>query len=102
MEDLTEDVIPLESLKNKWKSFGWVVKKVDRHNVRSLFDALSSILLEKGKPSCIIAKNVKGKGLYLHEGDYKSDYFKLSESKYKKNPNALNFNDFTFVLILFE
>jgi len=61
MEDLTEDVIPLESLKNKWKSFGWVVKKVDGHNVRSLFDALCSILLEKGKPSCIIAKNVKGR-----------------------------------------
>jgi len=92
MEGLTEGVMPLESLKDKWESFGWAVKRVDGHNVRSLFDALSGIPLEKGKPSCIIAKTVKGKGLCLHEGDYKSHYLKLSESEYKKNFNTLKSN----------
>ena len=92
MEGLTENTMPLEPLEDKWKSFGWAVKTVDGHNVRSLFNVFNNVPLEKEKPSCIIAKTVKGKDLCFHEDDYKSHYLKLSESEYKRNFNALKSN----------
>lgn len=92
MEGLTEDTMPLEPLEDKWKSFGWAVKTVDGHNVRSLYDVFNSIPFEKGKPSCIIAKTIKGKKLSFFEGNYNSHYLKLSDSEYQKSINILRNN----------
>lgn len=89
MEGLTEDTMPVEPLEDKWKSFGWAVKTVDGHNVRSLFNVFNNVPLEKEKPSCIIAKTIKGKRLPFFEGDYQSHYLKLSDSEYQKSLNIL-------------
>jgi len=56
MEGNTEDIMPLEPLEDKWRSFGWSVKTVDGHNISELYETLSSVPFEKEKPSCIIAK----------------------------------------------
>jgi transketolase len=82
MDGNTEDIMPLEPLEDKWSSFGWAVKVVDGHNVLSLYETLKSIPFNSGKPSCIIAKTIKGKGLPSMEGNYKCHYLKISDSDF--------------------
>ncbi len=63
----TEDVMGLEPLAEKWRSFGWEVVEVDGHNYRKLLDLLSSTPLISGKPTMVIANTVKGKGVSFME-----------------------------------
>ena len=62
-----KEVIDLESLSAKWRSFGWSVREIDGHNLTEIEDAFSHIPFEKGKPSCVIAHTVKGKGVSFME-----------------------------------
>ncbi len=82
MEGNTEDIMPLEPLEDKWKSFGWSVKTVDGHNVNELYETLSSVPFETGKPSCIIAKTVKGKGIDYMEGKFNFHHAKVNDKDY--------------------
>lgn len=59
----TEDIIKLEPLADKFKSFGWSVKKVDGHDFRELKKAFSRFPIVNGKPNVIIANTIRGKGL---------------------------------------
>jgi len=83
-EGNTESIMPLEPLENKWKSFGWAVKTVDGHNIAALYDVLSSLPLQKNKPSCIIVKSVKGKGIPSMEGNWKYHYAKISDEDFQE------------------
>lgn len=83
-EGNTESIMPLEPLEDKWKSFGWAVKTVDGHNIAALYDVLSSLPLQKNKPSCIIVKSVKGKGIPSMEGNWKYHYAKVSDEDFQK------------------
>ncbi len=67
----TEDVMPLEDLAGKWKSFGWHVQEIDGHNVESIQDAASMARAITNKPSIIIAHTIPGKGVDFMEYDYK-------------------------------
>ncbi|HEY4285395.1 MAG TPA: transketolase [Chthoniobacterales bacterium] len=62
-----KEVIDLDPLPDKWAAFGWGVREIDGHNLDALNDAFSSIPFVKGKPSCIIANTVKGKGVSFME-----------------------------------
>ena len=62
----TEDVMPLEDFHAKWAAFGWEVEEVDGNDMDALtayFDAERPM----GKPHCLIANTVKGKGLSFAE-----------------------------------
>ena len=59
----TETVMALEPLAQKWESFGWAVCSVDGHDLSSLVQTLKSAPFGSGKPSVVIAKTVKGKGI---------------------------------------
>ena len=59
----THEVQELEPFADKWRSFGWAVKEIDGHNIKELKTVLSSLPIEKDKPSAIIANTVKGKGI---------------------------------------
>ena len=63
----TEDVMRLESLEDKWRSFGWSVVPVDGNNVEELQKALRDTPKEKGKPTLIMAYTTKGKGVSYME-----------------------------------
>lgn len=74
--------IGLDNWEEKWKSFGWLVKEVDGHDV----DALETLLKEKNdtdKPILIIAHTVKGKGVSIMESN-PLWHFKLPNRKEKK------------------
>lgn len=63
----TEDVMGLEPLTDKWRSFGWYVQEVDGHDLAQLSDVLGSVPLKSGKPTLILANTVKGKGVSFME-----------------------------------
>lgn len=66
----TEDIMPLESLRAKWESFGWHVQEVDGHNIGSISEACSMSRAITEKPSVIIAHTIPGKGVDFMEYDY--------------------------------
>lgn len=61
------DTIGLEPFADKWRSFGWGVVEVDGHDHDALLSAFASLPVEAGKPTCIIAHTVKGKGVSFME-----------------------------------
>lgn len=65
------EVIDLEPLADKWRSFGWAVREVDGHDVAALREALDPALWPPtgGQPRCVIAHTVKGKGVSFMEDD---------------------------------
>ncbi len=66
----TEDVMPLEDLQGKWRSFGWHVQEIDGHNMESICEAVSMARAVTDRPSVIIAHTIPGKGVDFMEGDY--------------------------------
>lgn len=66
----TEEVMPLEDLAGKWKSFGWHVQEIDGHNVESIQDAVGMAQAVTNRPSIIIAHTIPGKGVDFMEYDY--------------------------------
>jgi transketolase len=59
----TEEVMALEPFAQKWQSFGWVVRTVDGHDVPALIQVMRSAPFAAEKPSVVVAKTVKGKGI---------------------------------------
>lgn len=66
----TEDVMPLENLREKWESFGWHVQEIDGNNVRAVIDAVNFAKAVENKPCCIITHTIPGKGVDFMEYDY--------------------------------
>jgi transketolase len=75
----TEEIIRLEPLAERWRSFGWAVREVDGHDLHGLLAALASVPEEPGRPTVLIAHTVKGKGLPFIEGRRESHYARLGE-----------------------
>jgi transketolase len=61
------DVLRLEPLVDKWRAFGWAAREIDGHDVSEIGRVLTSIPLERDRPSCVIAHTVKGKGVSFME-----------------------------------
>jgi transketolase len=61
------DTLALEPFGDKWRSFGWAVREVDGHDHEALTAALDDLPAEAGKPTCVIAHTVKGKGISFME-----------------------------------
>jgi transketolase len=63
IDGFTENVMPLESLKEKYESFGWKVLEIDGHNISEIIKALNSSKSIFVKPVIIIAHTIPGKGI---------------------------------------
>ncbi len=61
------DVMALEPLSDKWRAFGWHVLEIDGHNMAAIHKAFDTAKKNKGKPTIIIAKTIKGKGVSFME-----------------------------------
>jgi transketolase len=69
LDGFVKDIMGVEPVADKWRSFGWNVIECDGHDLGQVLDAYSSAMSAKGKPSIIIAKTVKGKGVSFMEND---------------------------------
>jgi transketolase len=63
------EVMELEPLADKWRAFRWSVVEVDGHDHAELRRALTSVPVQPGRPSLILAHTVKGKGVPFMEDD---------------------------------
>lgn len=70
IDGYTEDVMPLESLAQKWLAFGWHVLEVDGHNIEQFVTACHQAQATFEKPTVIIAHTIPGKGVDYMEGEY--------------------------------
>jgi transketolase len=71
IEGDTEDIMPLEPLADKWRSFNWHVIEVGGHDFKTLNEAVEQAQAIHEKPTVIIAHTIPGKGVKSFERDYK-------------------------------
>jgi transketolase len=66
----TEDIMPLEPLADKYRSFNWEVFQCNGNDIAEFIATVERAKAVKGKPSVIIALTTPGKGVSYMEGDY--------------------------------
>ena len=62
-----EEVMSSYPIDKKFESFGFNVVTINGHDIQKIKDAFSAARNTKGKPTCIIAKTIKGKGVSFME-----------------------------------
>jgi len=62
-----DDVMPMDSISDKFRAFGWETLEIDGHDMAQILEALVKAKTMHGKPCCIIAKTIKGKGVSFME-----------------------------------
>ena len=70
IDGMTENIMPLESLKAKYEAFNWHVLECDGHNIEQFIDAVEEAKAIFEKPTVIIAHTIPGKGIKEIEFDY--------------------------------
>ncbi len=68
---MTEDIMPLESLRAKYEAFNWHVIEADGNNIQQFIDAMGQAKAIFEKPTVIIAHTIPGKGIKEIEFDYR-------------------------------
>lgn len=71
IDGVTEDIMPLEPLRDKYEAFNWHVIDVDGHNFQAIIDACNEAKAIENKPVVIIAHTIPGKGVDFMEKDFK-------------------------------
>jgi transketolase len=71
IDGMTEDIMPLEPIADKYRAFNWHVIEVDGHNMRAFVDAVHEAGAIVEKPTLIVAHTIPGKGVSDIEGDYR-------------------------------
>ena len=66
----TEDVMPLDSLREKYEAFNWHVMDIDGNNIEDIIDSCEFAKTIYSKPTMIIAHTVPGKGVDFMEFDF--------------------------------
>ncbi|MEA1959577.1 MAG: transketolase [Chloroflexota bacterium] len=67
LDGWTKDIMNTEPLADKWRAFNWHVIEIDGHDIEQIIAALNEAVSIKGRPTAIIAKTVKGKGVSFME-----------------------------------
>lgn len=67
----TEAIKALEPLADKWRACGWHVMQVDGHDPLQVIAAYDEAERTKGRPSLVLARTIKGKGVSFMEGDHR-------------------------------
>ncbi|MCX5702672.1 MAG: transketolase [Candidatus Omnitrophica bacterium] len=62
-----KDIMNLEPIAAKWQAFGWHTIEIDGHRIKEILSAYQEAERIKGKPSIIIARTIKGKGVSFME-----------------------------------
>jgi transketolase len=83
------DVLNLEPFRDKWEAFGWEVREVDGHDMKEIVGALRSLPYRAGRPSCLIAHTVKGKGVSFMEDKLLWHYRNPQEEEFQRAMSEL-------------
>jgi len=78
-----DDVLPLDPLEDKWRSFCWNTQVIDGHDMAAILGGLERFPAKKG-PTLIIANTVKGKGVPAVEGQTRAHFTALADDEIKE------------------
>ena len=67
IDGFTEDVMPLEPLRQKWEAFNWHTQDIDGHDFRQIVGSIGESHAIFDRPSVIIANTIPGKGVSFME-----------------------------------
>lgn len=79
-----EEVMSSYPIDDKFRSFGFEIIKIDGHDIEEIINALEVAKNVKGKPTCIIAKTIKGKGISFMENQVGWHGKAPNEEQYKQ------------------
>lgn len=65
----SEEIMAIDPMIDKWKAFGWATASVDGHDIDRLVEQFNQLPLQSGRPSAIVARTTKGKGISFMEDD---------------------------------
>ena len=87
IDGMTEDIMPLEPLRQKYEAFNWHVLEINGHNFEEIVNAYETAQAIYEKPVVIIAHTIAGKGVDFMEFSYPwhSKTFKPEEVKESLN-----------------
>jgi transketolase len=85
----TEERMSVEPLTEKWRAFGWEAAEIDGHDMGEICRALDSAASVRGRPSAIVARTVKGKGVSFMEGEPAFHNVVVSEEQFREATAAL-------------
>jgi transketolase len=71
LDGFVKDIMEVAPLAEKWRAFGWFTQEIDGHDFAAIRKALEQAQATKGRPSCIVAHTVKGKGVSFMENNPK-------------------------------
>jgi len=71
LDGFVKDILNLEPLAEKWRSFGWHTLEINGHDIPALQAAFAEAAAVKGKPTAIVAHTIKGKGVSFMENNPK-------------------------------
>jgi transketolase len=82
--DRTELTMGLDPLPDKFRAFGWSVRETDGHDHAALLETFETLPFEGGKPNCIIANTVKGRGVSFMQDDKAWHHRVVSDQEYEQ------------------
>ncbi len=95
IDGFTNDIVDLEPLTDKWRSFGWEVFEIDGHDWDEIYETMNKAIAVKDKPAMIIAHTIKGKGCCEISNKPESHNIKIpDEAAYEKYMGALDEQNF--------
>ncbi len=86
----TKEILDLEPLKSKFKSFNWNVIQINGHDTSKILKSLNILSTKKKKPNLLIANTIKGKGVKFMENKFESHYEVLNKKKYYQSIKNLS------------
>ena len=86
------EIMNVQSLKDKWNSFGWQTDEIDGHDIKSLFDYFKKIENTK-KPKALIANTIKGKGFSFSEANNDWHHAILTKKFYEQALDEMKKNN---------
>lgn len=89
LDGTIEEIMPMGDLRAKWEAFGFDVIETDGHDLYALSDAIDTAKQVKGKPSLVLARTVKGKGIDFMEGKNIWHGKPINDEEYKAALKAL-------------
>ena len=82
-DGFVRDIMNIEPLEDKWRSFGWHVQRVNGHDVKQIISAIDVAKRTEDPPHMIIADTVKGKGVSYIEGKYEWHSHGINDEEYQ-------------------
>ncbi len=86
----TSDIMNLDPMKQKWQAFGWKTYEIDGHNFSSLINVIKKFK-KNPKPTAVICRTIKGKGVSFMENDNLWHYRSPDKKEYLKAIKEIGF-----------